>query len=311
MDLIEIKYGTRDTHIDVSAICYSRLMKKNIVRIPRGDGPRASLFTDPVPGIHKTVFILVKSNQTMFEYEESKEVFIDMNRLTIITDTIPAYVREVYPDMDSKLIQIHKQLKMKHGSLADEYPEQMMAAHYLTGLEKVLEIGGNIGRNSMVIAHILESAGNTNYVVMESDVQVIDKLKENRDVNGFKFHIEAAALSNRPLIQKFWNTIVSDIVLPGYSKVNTITFAELMEKYGIEFDTLVLDCEGAFYYILMDMPEIISNVRLIIMENDYNDAPHKNYIDGVLRENGFVVDYSEPGGWGYCANNFYEVWIKR
>ena len=104
---------------------------------------------------------------------------------------------------------------------------------------------------------------------------------------------------------------MSDVVLPGYSKVNTITFAELTEKYGIEFDTLVLDCEGAFYYILMDMPDIISNVRLIIMENDYNDASHKNYIDGVLRQNGFVVDYSEPGGWGYCANNFYEVWLKR
>lgn len=97
MDLIEIKYGTRDNYIDVTAICYSRLMKKNIVRIPRGYGPRTSHFTDPASGVQKSLFVLVKSNQTMFEYDESKEIFINMEKLSIITDTIPPYIREIYP----------------------------------------------------------------------------------------------------------------------------------------------------------------------------------------------------------------------
>jgi hypothetical protein len=35
------------------------------------------------------------------------------------------------------------------------------------------------------------------------------------------------------------------------------------------FDTLVLDCEGAFYYILQDTPEILEGIKLLIMENDY------------------------------------------
>ena len=40
---------------------------------------------------------------------------------------------------------------------------------------------------------------------------------------------------------------ISDELLPGYKPVNTITLEELNNKYNIEFDTLVLDCEGAFY----------------------------------------------------------------
>ena len=99
-------------------------------------------------------------------------------------------------------------------------------------------------------------------------------------------------------------------MLDGYTKVNIINFEQLKEKYNIEFDTLVLDCEGSFYYILLDMPEVLDNIKLIIMENDYSDESHKKYIDNVLREKGFIIDYIEGGGWGHFANNFYEVWKK-
>ena len=189
----------------------------------------------------------------------------------------------------------------------DELPEQKMVARYLTGSEKVLEIGGNIGRNSLVIASIVE---NSNFVVLECDIGIASQLLENRDLNNFKFYIESAALSNRKLIQKAWDTIPSDTLLNGYKWVNTITLEQLRNKYSIEFDTLVLDCEGAFYYILMDMPNILDNIRLIIMENDYHDITHKKYIDYILRQNNFTIDYVEQGGWGPCYNNFFEVWKR-
>jgi hypothetical protein len=92
--------------------------------------------------------------------------------------------------------------------------------------------------------------------------------------------------------------------------VNTISLVELKGKYNIDFDTLVLDCEGAFYYILMDMPEILEGINLIIMENDYYDISKKIYIDQILKACHFYVDYVEPGGWGPCANNFFEVWKR-
>jgi hypothetical protein len=103
---------------------------------------------------------------------------------------------------------------------------------------------------------------------------------------------------------------VSDILLEGYKEVNTITWEELNKKYNIQFDTLVLDCEGAFYNILMDMPEILDNIKLIIMENDYHNITKKEYVDEVLLKNNFHMSCSEGGGWGPCKDYFYEVWKK-
>lgn len=213
--------------------------------------------------------------------------------------------------IDEKLLCIHNNLKIKYGIFNDELPEQKMVVRYLTGDEKILEIGGNIGRNSLVIASILKTKNNTNFVVLESDTNIFNQLNENKNLNNLGFNIENAALSKRTLIQKGWDTIASDVLLNGYKNVNTITYDQLIQKYNIEFDTLVLDCEGAFYYILMDMPEILKNINLIIMENDYKDVDHKIYIDNILKLNNFVVDYTESGGWGPCKNYFFEVWKKN
>lgn len=110
-------------------------------------------------------------------------------------------------------------------------------------------------------------------------------------------------MSKRKLIQKDWNTIASDVLIKGYEYVNTITLDELYKKYNIYFDTLILDWEGAFYYILMDVPEILNNVNLIIMENDYFNINNKIFVDNRLIMKGFHVDYSREGGWGL-------VWIS-
>ncbi len=124
------------------------------------------------------------------------------------------------------------------------------------------------------------------------------------------FHIENSALSKHKLIQKEWVTIASNVLLDGYKEVQSITWEELNNKYNIQFDTLVLDCEGSFYNILMDMPEILDNIKLIIMENDYFEITKKGYIDNILFKNNFKVEYSEGGGWGPCENYFFQVWKR-
>lgn len=209
------------------------------------------------------------------------------------------------------LNDIHSKLKIKYGSFKEEVPEQKMVVRYLTGNEKILEIGGNIGRNSLVISYILQKQNNNNFVVLESDPLISRQLEENRRLNKFNFHVENSALSKRKLIQKGWDTIVSDVLLPGYKEIKTISLDELNKKYNINFDTLVLDCEGAFYYILMDMPEILNNINLIIMENDYHNIEHKKYIDSILNERNFYVDYNEAGGWGPCQSQFFQVWKRK
>jgi hypothetical protein len=107
----------------------------------------------------------------------------------------------------------------------------------------------------------------------------------------------------------------SDTVPDGFTSVNIISYAELQKKYNIKFDTLAVDCEGALYYILLDMPEILENIKLIMMENDYYNELHKKYVDQVLYAHGFNVVYTEPlvgheGLFPHTQQDFYQVWKK-
>lgn len=290
MYIMKIYYGIINNSIDVTEICLEKLKTNNIITIPLGDRNRANYFTDPLVGIHKK--IIIDNNGIITEYDEYTEIKIDT-------------LNNIINTTQDKLSLIHSNLKIKYGNFSQELPEQKMVVKYLTGNEKVLEIGGNIGRNSLVIASIIN---NNNLVTLECDVNIAKQLEDNRNLNNFNFHIECSALSNRKLIQIGWDTIPSETLLEGYKWVDTITFDNLKAKYNIEFDTLVLDCEGAFYYILMDIPEILNNINLIIMENDYHDISKKNYVDDILKKNNFYVDYVESGGWGPCYNNFFEVW---
>ena len=302
---MKIFYGTIKNNIDVTQICFDKLKKGNQIVIPNSDHRRAYYFTDPLVGIEKSVIIFINDNITI--YDISVKVIINLTN-SVITTEKKDY--NIISKINNKLSDIHTNLILKYGNFNEEVPEQKMAIRYLTGNEKVLEIGGNIGRNSLIIGYILNKNNNNNLVTLESNLDIARQLIENRDINNLNFKIESSALSKRKLIQVGWNTIPSDILLDGYNSVNTITFDELESKYQITFDTLVLDCEGAFYYILLDMPEILNNIKLIIMENDYNDINHKMYIDKFLIKNNFYVDYQESGGWGPCYNNFFEVWKK-
>jgi FkbM family methyltransferase len=298
-----ITYGVSDNNINVTEVCLSQLLDHNthLITIPAGDQNRADYFTDPLYGTLKRVFVQLNKDNTWTEYDHTVTL-----KINIETNKINARTNKTHAECVS-------QLTLQHGSFSEELPEQLMTVKYLTGNEKVLEIGGNIGRNTLVIASILATQNNTsNFVTMECDNDIAKQLIENRNANHFDFHIECCALSKRKLIQQGWNTIPSDTLLKNHKWVQTITWDELSQKYKhICFDTLVLDCEGAFYYILRDMPEILHNINLIIMENDYFDLSHKEFIDNVLRQNHFYRDYVESGGWGPCQNFFFEVWMKK
>jgi len=300
-------YGSPDVNlIDITEQVYSKYENDNIIYIPSGDVSRANLFSDPCEGVHKYIFIKDYFGK-MKKYNVVSNIYVDLYENKIYTvDDLPTSIKNI--NFTEKLKNIHSNLKINYGDFLAEYPEQVMSIKYIKGPEKVLEIGANIGRNTLVISSLLNDS--SNLVTLECDPLNYSQLIENKQLNNFNFQAENSALSARKLIQKVWSTIPSDELLEGYTWVNTITFNQFKQKYPLQFDTLVLDCEGAFYYILSDYPEILNNINLIIMENDYLDITHKEYIDKVLKNNNFYIDYSEGGGWGPCANNFYEVWKR-
>ncbi len=307
---MKILYGKDNKIIDVTDICYNKLKYNDIICIPDNDDNRVYIFNnDPCWGIVKSIFI--ENNGVLKEYDDKTIIHINTKNDIIITTDRTAVI--------NKLSMIQKKLKLKYGTFYEELPEQKMALTYLTGNEKVLEIGGNIGRNSLLISHILGAT--SNYVVLEADEDIAHKLCENRDNNNMNFHIESSALSKRSLITREdtmyndcvisnSNTIESVNLPQGFKRVNSITLDELNKKYNIQFDTLIIDCEGAFFYILQDFPDILNNIKLIIMENDYDDISKKNFIDSQLKAQNFRLAYFESGGKGPCFANFFEVWRK-
>jgi FkbM family methyltransferase len=212
-----------------------------------------------------------------------------------------------------KLTELHNKLKINNGTFNEEYPEQEMAAMFIEPNDIVLELGGNIGRNSCIIASLL--ADSSTLVVFESDANVIPMLKENRDLNNLNFQIEDCAISKTELYQSGWVTKSADVInsyeLSFWTKVKNSTWAEVKTKYNnLKFDTLVADCEGALYYILRDDPTFLETFKKIIIENDFNDIDHKNFVDNKFRNFGFKRVYAKSGGFGPCFEFFYEVWEK-
>ena len=217
--------------------------------------------------------------------------------------------------VDPKLTDLHSKLKLIHGDFSEEFPEQEMSAMYIKPDDIVLELGGNVGRNSCIIASLLNDS--KNLVVFESNVAVAQQLKENRDLNNLNFHIEDCAISKCDLYQKDWDTLPMNYINPNidfakWTKIKTLTWGDIKNKYNnISFNTLVADCEGALYFILRDEPTFLENFKKIIIENDFYVLNFKLAVDEEFKKFNFKRVYVKGGGWGPCEEYFYEVWEKQ
>lgn len=240
-------------------------------------------------------------------------VFVSWIAITWCMSPLSALPQTEINAGQEKLQKIHAHLELLHGSLLEEYPEQLMTTLFLSKEAKVLELGGNFGRNSCVIGSILEDS--TNLVTVEPNPEYIPLLQANRDHNGLSFHIEPAAISKKPLVQTGWNSKPSAVDVPGFFRLQIISFADVQKKYNIEFDTLVVDCEGALYDMLLDDPEILTNITTIIIENDFTRLEHARYVHDLFLVRGFQLVYNEAApdcvySIVICPDNFYQVWQK-
>lgn len=209
-------------------------------------------------------------------------------------------------------------------SFDDELIEQQLCFKYIKPTNKILEIGANVGRVSLILSTILNDS--KNLVSLECCLDTYMKLVLNKNINNYEFNCERAVLTvqdlyisvladsifSRPLTSNEYNNVVDkDKWL--YKKLKKISYSELEKKYNINFDTLVIDCEGSFYYILQDFPNILENINLIIIENDFESIEQYNYVkdkfilagfknvETVKLESDKVID---------TKNFFYQVWKK-
>lgn len=284
---MEIYYGIEGHYIDVTYKCHVKLKKDNIITIPSTDIARARVFGDPIYGKVKHI----KYKDRIYKDDEVAKIRVVNKPVYHLRDEW--WRKHEHLDVLDRLKGLHQYICLDYGSMNDELPEQEMSVKFIKNTDVVLEIGGNIGRNSCVISTILND--DKNLVVLESNPTHADELIHNRDINGFKFHVEPSALSKVELIQSGWDTIVKTTpeIQNGYIQINTITWDQLRDKYKLNFNVLVADCEGALYQILKDEPSLLNNIETVIIENDFTTKGHKEYVDNVFESHGLKLVYNK------------------
>jgi hypothetical protein len=208
-----------------------------------------------------------------------------------------------------KLRGIQSGLKLENGFFGQHMVNQEMSVRFIEPTDVVLELGGNIGRNSLIISTLLSDS--QNLVVLESDAKICKSLEKNRDNNNFKFVIEAKALSKKPLIQRgWWTKPLPEGEVPKYwTPVDIVDFETLQSTTGLTFNTLVADSEGSLYYSLKDDPSILDGLEKILLENDYWAArSQQDEVRQILTSKGFSVVFDRESG--LTRPSFWQVWTK-
>jgi len=135
----------------------------------------------------------------------------------------------------------------------------------LSSTSTVMEFGGRYGTTTCEIASIQGNSGKL--VTVEPDAKVWGALKHNTATHNCDFH----------LLQGVLGTVPQTIVRDGYgtftktsSDDNSMatTFADVEKRFGLRFDTLVVDCEGCMDRVLDENPGMLTNIQLIMLELD-------------------------------------------
>lgn len=312
-------YGRDKIWWDVTTQVYYQFVYKTMdpfvfkIVLPRSDQQRCkALKGDPYFETEKQVKVFDNVYNAEFIFNVSEDIIFYTNEIICHTIGCKRYELDTIDVQYRYDNEIKPFIHMVYGDLDDELPEQLMSVRFIAPDLKILEIGTNLGRNSMVIAMLLQDQ--KNLVSIECNKEYYQQAIINRDTNNLKFNMKNIALSTKNVFQKGWSTISSDeYQIEGWDKVETMTFQELESEFKITFDTLILDCEGAFYYIWKEMPDILKNINLIIVENDYESIYQYIEVRDQLYNEGFCCVYQEPLNHMCpmeCRKYFYEVYSR-
>jgi hypothetical protein len=189
----------------------------------------------------------------------------------------------------------HKGLIIRGGNKNDELPEQKILYKHIKQDDNVLELGGNIGRASVVINSLLHDK--TKHVVVETSKRECITLNTNKLLNNLEYHIFEGAICDQPLIQKGsfgggsrTQTHNNSIpILKGWVPVTTVSLTNFIKLYNIEFDTIFADVEGALVYLLNSNKWFLSQINKIILEHDFCSEFDLNTFNSLMKEYQFTM----------------------
>jgi FkbM family methyltransferase len=192
----------------------------------------------------------------------------------------------------------------ENGELVDitkiETNEQDMVARYIEPQDCVLELGARYGTVSCIINQKL--ADKTKQVSVEPLLLVHQALEENMARNNCQFTVWKGFVSKKPFVLEgigYGATFKEG----SDEKYPCISLEDLEAMYGLQFDTLVADCEGGLEIFFDDHPWFYSRLKTAIIERDLPYKCNYDKIEEQLTAHGLQVIDSRDNG-------FYKVWKK-
>ena len=172
-----------------------------------------------------------------------------------------------------------------------ENDEKNLVDKYIKGNEIVLELGGNVG----VISNLINKKliDRKNHVVLEPNGKLINKLKINRKLNSSQFNIIEGIISKNKNV-KFYlhkNNLSSSIKIKSinYIKPKCYNINDVEKKYHLNFDTIVMDIEGAEIDLIRDFD--LSKFEKLIIEFHPGKTTNEeiNFAKEKLKKIGFSL----------------------
>ena len=211
--------------------------------------------------------------------------------------------------MDLKKIKIvSRNNKLVHDDYEDD--EVTLLRAFIQEADKVIELGGRLGKSSCVINKLLKTK--RHHVVIEPNKSVLNLLETNRDNNNCKFQILDKILGNgtdkfnlhsyhagKP--NKFSISTQTKLSNNSDADVDSITYSDVCKKYKIIFNVLVADCEGCLEYVVRSNETMLINMRMVIFEKD-GDCCDYSYVSKKLKESG-LTEVTRPF-------SRQQIWIK-
>ena len=275
--------------------------------VPSGDSDRAIVAgVDPCPGMLKVIVIRSGGDETVVTADQFARISPD--GAVTVGGVDPA------TKAAERLDSTHSSMTQLPSNHRDEYMEQLMSCMHLRGSERVLELGGNIGRNTAVLGQIMKTAGaGGSITTLETLKREAAQLESLVQTNGFNVRVVNAALSRTELVQSVWSTFPKGAPgTEGLPSVPTITLEELASDG--DFDTLVVDCEGALEPILDEWPELLETARVIQIENDFRRKESADKVMAAMEKAGFRLWFSRPLEQNMAfplRHQFYQIYTKQ
>lgn len=159
----------------------------------------------------------------------------------------------------------------------------------------VLEVGARYGSVSCTISHVQGKSGKL--VSVEPDSRVWKALSENLANHDCDAKILKGVVGTQP-VKLEGSDYGTHVVTSGSGNAggaSALPFHEVQRKYGMNFDTVVIDCEGCFATLLAQNEDMFSGIHTAILEihDDAEDAALNTLMQQGFKEVETLKDGSQ------------------